>query len=186
MKKSISRLLAGVSLLGLSSMASAVVAVNEITRTIDSGPDIGSLMSRPVSVTFTFSDLSPAAGSGTLSVSAFGDINGIGENVDVYAEGTFLGTLFNDQAYDEPAIALTDSLVIPGATFATLLADGSLDVTLRVDETNGASVVRFDRVSLTYAAAVPEPGEAMMLFAGLGLITALAARRKKALAADGF
>lgn len=183
MRKSIARLLAGISLLSLSSMASAVVAINDVTRTIDSGPDIGSLMSRPVSVTFTFFDLSPAAGGGTLSVSAFGDINDIGENVDVYAEGTFLGTLFNDQAYDEPALALTDSLVIPGATFATLLADGTLDVTLQVDETNGASAVRFDSLSLTYAAAVPEPSEALMLFAGLGLVTALAARRKARAAA---
>lgn len=178
MKKSIAGFLAGVSLLGLSSMASAVVAVNDITRTIDSGPGIGSLLSRPLSVTFTFLDLPAAAGGGTLTVSAFGDINDIGENVDVYVENTFLGTLFDDQTFDVPSIELTDSLSIPSANFAALLADGKLDVTLRVDETNGASAVRFDSLSLTYAAAVPEPGEVMMMVAGLGLVTAFARRRQ--------
>lgn len=140
-------------------------------QTIDSGPGIGVFLNRPFSVPFTFTSLSPPPGPGVLTVSAFGDINNNIETVEVYFEGTLLGSLFDDLFYFEDPIALTDSLLVPVPVIASAMPTGTLTFNMVVGSGSATSQVRFD--SLTLAYRVPEPTTLALLglaLAGFGFL----------------
>jgi hypothetical protein len=141
-------------------------------QTIDSGPGIGVFHNRPFSIPFTFTSLSPPPGPGLLTVSAFGDINNSVETVEVYWEGTLLGSLFDDFFFFEDPIALTDSLLVPVPVIASAMPTGILTFNMVVGSDNETSQVRFD--SLTLAYRVPEPTTLALLgiaLAGFGFLS---------------
>lgn len=129
-------------------------------ETLTNGPGIGGF-SRPFDVSNTFENAPTPFTDGILTVEAFGDINGFGESVLVFAEtssGDFLGELFNFPTVQEEPISLTDSIIIPQALLAGYAADGSISFAMVVPPENGASTVRIDSVRLQFQYNVPEPG----------------------------
>jgi hypothetical protein len=143
----------------LASATATVAAPVVYEHTIDSGPGIGATVNRPGSVSFLFPGTPAPGAGGVLTVTAFGDINGQTEIVDVFAEGFFIGTLFDAPTVEQDPIELTDSLSISLDDLTAITADGEATFMLVVPSTSGAAFVQFNSLRLAYdvQSAVPEP-----------------------------
>lgn len=152
-------------------------------QTIDSGPGIGSF-SRPFEVEFSFDNTPAPVSGGILTVDAFGDLNGLGESVLVFAETSsdeFLGELFNLPPVQDDPIGLIDTLTIPQSLLTGFAADGSISLAMVVPSDNGASFVQFNSVSLRYdvASSVSEPGTLALFGIGLAGVALMRRRNSK-------
>ena len=153
-------------------------------QTINSGPNIGVTFGRPSTVDFTFTGTPMAiAGDviGTLTVTAFGDLNNpVTEMLEVFAEslgGTQLDSLFGIPCADP--CELTDSITIANADLAGFTADGSVTFVFNVPATSGISQIEYRSLNLTMTGSVIPLPAALPLFLSALAVFGFVARRRR-------
>lgn len=88
-----------------------------------------------------------------MTATAIGDLNGEGENVEVFAEtagGTSLGILFDMAGCSEYSAPCTDTIQISQTRLGQFAADGLISFAFVIDSDNGAASVRYQSINLTY------------------------------------
>jgi len=137
---------------------------------------------RPNTTVFTFENALAPGGDGTLTATAFGDLDGPGEDVEVFAEtfgGTSLGILLDIPGCGECGDARTDTILISQTWLEQFAADELINFAFAIHPDNGASFVRYHSINLTYpleagehqngppVSAVPLPATLPLLLSAL-------------------
>ena len=152
------------------------IAAPLYSQTIDAGPLISQEFHRPFSISFVFTGVPVGVGGAVLSITATGDIGGIGEYLrvdDVNARP--LGFVFGDNVSGAEPITLTDTLEIEQSMLAASVVSGVLALYFVSERSFASAYATFNSLTLTVPEPVSAPPVAALL--GIGILCALSVRR---------